>query len=186
MVEPIVLQQVVANLQWTSSLASPPGAWKDDTVHTIKAFVQKNIIDPAIKGTINLLRSCLNSNSVKRVVFTSSISTITAKDSNGKWKPFVDECCQIQTNNVCNTKASGWVCALSKLLTEEATFKFAKENDIDKTSTVAGPFFTANVPSSVKVLLSPLTDSMSAYSIAILMEIVDNRYSIDLGWSNYT
>jgi nucleoside-diphosphate-sugar epimerase len=53
------------------------------------------------------------------------------------------------------------VYALSKLLTEEAAFKFAQENGIDIvsviTSTVAGPFFTANVPSSVKVLLSPLT-----------------------------
>ncbi|XP_057424783.1 dihydroflavonol 4-reductase-like isoform X3 [Lotus japonicus] len=79
-----------------------------------EAFVQTNIFDPSTKGTINLLKSCLKSNSVKRVY------------------------------------------ALSKHLTEEATFKFAKEN-IDITSIVAGPFFTANVPSSVKVLLSPLT-----------------------------
>jgi len=53
------------------------------------------------------------------------------------------------------------VYALSKLLTEEAAFKFAKENGIDLvsviTTTVAGPFFTASVPSSVKVLLSPIT-----------------------------
>jgi len=53
------------------------------------------------------------------------------------------------------------VYALSKLLTEEAAFKFAKENGIDLvsviTTTVAGPFFTATVPSSVKVLLSPIT-----------------------------
>lgn len=72
-------------------------------------FVQTNIIDPAIKGTINLLKSCMKSNSVKRVVFTSSISTITAKDSNGKWKPIVDESCQIQTDTVWNTQPSGWV-----------------------------------------------------------------------------
>ncbi|XP_028188305.1 dihydroflavonol 4-reductase-like isoform X2 [Glycine soja] len=54
------------------------------------------------------------------------------------------------------------VYALSKLLTEEAAFKFAKENGIDLvsviTTTVAGPFFTASVPSSVKVLLSPITE----------------------------
>ncbi|KAJ1441923.1 hypothetical protein SESBI_01131 [Sesbania bispinosa] len=134
-----------------------------------EAFVQTNIIDPAINGTINLLKSCLKSNSVKRVVFTSSISTITAKDSNGKWKPIVDESCQIQTDNVWNTQASGWVYALSKLLTEEAAFKFAKEKGIDLvsviTGTVAGPFFTANVPSSVKVLLSPLTGESEYFKI---------------------
>ncbi|KEH30759.1 putative anthocyanidin reductase isoform X1 [Medicago truncatula] len=135
----------------------------------IENFVQTNIIDPAIEGTVNLLKSCLKSNSVKRVVFTSSISTITAKDSNGKWKPIVDESCQIQTDTVWNTQPSGWVYALSKLLTEEAAFKFAKENGIDLvsviTSTVAGPFFTANVPSSVKVLLSSLTGETENYKI---------------------
>ncbi|RDX86394.1 hypothetical protein CR513_32275, partial [Mucuna pruriens] len=137
--------------------------------HNIEAHVQANIIDPAIKGTLNLLKSCMNSNSVKRVVFTSSISTITAKDSNGKWKPVVDESCQIQIEDVVKTQASGWVYALSKLLTEEAAFKFAKENDIDLvsvvTTTVAGPFFTANVPSSVKVLLSPITGESEFFKI---------------------
>lgn len=132
-----------------------------DEKENIEAYVQANIIDPAIKGTLNLLKSCLKSNSVKRVVFTSSISTITARDSNEKWKPIVDESCQIEADHVWNTKASGWVYALSKLATEEAAFKFAKENGIDLvsviTTTVAGPFFTTNVPSSVKVLLSPIT-----------------------------
>ncbi|XP_020235267.1 dihydroflavonol 4-reductase [Cajanus cajan] len=135
----------------------------------IEAYVQANIIDPAIKGTINVLKSCLNSKSVKRVVFTSSISTMTAKDNNGKWKPVVDESCQIQTEHVVKTKASGWVYALSKHLTEEATFKFAKENGIDLvsviTTTVSGPFFTANVPSSIKVLLSPITGEPEFFKI---------------------
>lgn len=134
-----------------------------------EAFVKANIIDPAIKGTINLLKSCLKSNSVKRVIFTSSISTITAKDNNGNWKPIVDESCQIQTDSVWNTQASGWVYALSKLLTEEAAFQFSKENGIDLvsvvTGTVAGPFFTANVPTSVKVLLSPLTGETEHFKI---------------------
>ncbi|CAI8617511.1 unnamed protein product [Vicia faba] len=134
-----------------------------------EAFVQANIIDPAIKGTVNLLKSCLKSNSVKRVVFTSSISTITAKDINGKLKSIVDESCQIHTDILWNTQASGWVYALSKLLTEEAAFKFANENGIDLvsviTTTVAGPFFTANVPASVKVLLSPLTGEAENYKI---------------------
>ncbi|KAG4960880.1 Dihydroflavonol 4-reductase [Glycine soja] len=61
------------------------------------------------------------------------------------------------------------VYALSKLLTEEAAFKFAKENGIDLvsviTTTVAGPFFTASVPSSVKVLLSPITGEPEFFKI---------------------
>lgn len=53
------------------------------------------------------------------------------------------------------------VYALSKLLTEEAAFKFANENGVDLvsviTTTVAGPFLTATLPSSIQVLLSPVT-----------------------------
>ncbi|GAV87780.1 Epimerase domain-containing protein [Cephalotus follicularis] len=127
----------------------------------IETYVQSNIIEPAVKGTLNLLKACLKSKSVKRVVFTSSISTITAKDSNGKWRPVVDESCQIPIDHIWKTKASGWVYVLSKLLTEEAAVKFAKENAINLvsviTSTVAGSFLTASVPSSIQVLLSPIT-----------------------------
>lgn len=137
--------------------------------HNIEAYVEANILDPAIKGIINVLKSCLKSKSVKRVVFTSSISTITAKDSNGTYKPIVDESCQIQADQVWNTKATGWVYALSKLLAEEAAFKFAQENGIDLvsviTTTVAGPFFTASVPSSIKVLLSPITGESEFFKI---------------------
>lgn len=124
-------------------------------------YVQSNIIDPAISGTLNLLKACLKSKSVRRVVFTSSVSTLTGIDSNGKWRPVVDESCQTPRTHVWNAKASGWVYVLSKLLTEEAAFTFAIENGVDLvsviTTTVAGPFLTCNVPSSIQVLLSPLT-----------------------------
>ncbi|WVY99533.1 hypothetical protein V8G54_025603 [Vigna mungo] len=130
-----------------------------DKKENIEAYVQANIVDPSIKGTLNLLKSCMNSNSVKRVILTSSISTITAKDNNGKWKSVVDESCQMQSEHVLKTQASGWVYALSKLLTEEAAFKFAKENGIDLvsviTTTVAGPFFTATTPTKPSCILSP-------------------------------
>ncbi|XVE50504.1 hypothetical protein DITRI_Ditri01bG0167500 [Diplodiscus trichospermus] len=140
-----------------------------NTNDNIEAYVRSNIIDPAIKGTENLLKACLKSKSVKRVVFTSSISTITAKDSSGQWKPVVDESCQTTVDYVLNAKASGWVYALSKLLTEEAAFKFANENGIDLvsvvTTTVAGPFLTTAIPSSIQVLLSPVTGDHKYFSI---------------------
>lgn len=74
-----------------------------------EAYVQSNIIDPAIKGTLNLLKACLKSKTVERVVFTSSISTITAKDSLGRWRAVVDESCQSPIDHVWKTRAGGWV-----------------------------------------------------------------------------
>ncbi|KAB2044236.1 hypothetical protein ES319_D01G075000v1 [Gossypium barbadense] len=140
-----------------------------NTNETIESYVRSNIIDPAIKGTENLLKCCLKSKTVKRVVFTSSISTITAKDSNGNWRSVADESCQTTIDPVLNAKASGWVYVLSKLLTEEAAFKFANENAIDLvsviTTTVAGPFLTTTIPSSIQVLLSPITGYQQNASI---------------------
>ncbi|XP_006363506.1 dihydroflavonol-4-reductase-like [Solanum tuberosum] len=127
----------------------------------VDSYVQENMIEPAIQGTLNVLKSCLKSDSVKKVVFTSSISTITARDNFGKWRPFVDESCKIPIQHVKNTKPSGWVYVLLKVLTEDAAFQFAKENGIDLVSTItptiAGPFLTPTVPSSIRVLLSPIT-----------------------------
>ncbi|XP_021754796.1 putative anthocyanidin reductase [Chenopodium quinoa] len=135
----------------------------------IESYVQSNIIDPAIKGTLNLLKACKRSKSVKRVVLTSSISTITAKDDEGNWISVVDESCQVSIDHVWNTRASGWVYVLSKLSTEEAAFKFANENGLDLvsviTTTVAGPFLTSTVPSSVRVLLSPITGDPELFPI---------------------
>ncbi|XP_057766518.1 putative anthocyanidin reductase isoform X2 [Salvia miltiorrhiza] len=127
----------------------------------LESHVKTQITDPAVEGTLNILKACLKATTVKRFVFTSSISTLTAKDSSGRWVPVVDESCQTPVDQVVKTKASGWVYALSKLLTEEAAFQFAKENGIDLisviTTTVGGPFLTPTVPTSLQVLLSPLT-----------------------------
>ncbi|PIA58455.1 hypothetical protein AQUCO_00500409v1 [Aquilegia coerulea] len=141
----------------------------------IENYVQSHILDPAIKGTLNLMKACSREN-VKRVVFTSSISTMTAKDINGTWKSIVDESCRTATDQVWNMKPSGWVYVLSKILSEEAAFKFADENAIDLisiiTTTVAGPFLTPTVPASVQILLSPITGEFVFNSI---LQVVNDR-----------
>ncbi|KAI4366123.1 hypothetical protein MLD38_022041 [Melastoma candidum] len=74
---------------------------------------------PAVRGIVNLLKSCSKSKSAERVVLTSSISTITAKDDSGKWKSFVDKSCRISFDHVYT---------LLKTLTEEAAFECAQQN----------------------------------------------------------
>ncbi|KAE9588611.1 hypothetical protein Lal_00002920 [Lupinus albus] len=150
-------------------LAVPLDFNVDFTKENFEDYIQANILDPAIKGTLNLLKSCLKSNSVKRVVYTSSLGTMTAKDSNGNWKSIVDESCLQEADTVWSTKAGGWIYVLSKLLSEEAAFKFAKENGIDLVSvistTVGGQFFTSKVPASVKILMSPISGETDFYKI---------------------
>lgn len=71
-------------------------------------------MEPAIRGTLNVLKACLNSNSVRRVVFTSSISTMTAKyqssrEKDEEWIPVVDESCKNPIDLIWRNKPSGWV-----------------------------------------------------------------------------
>ncbi|RRT78947.1 hypothetical protein B296_00004654 [Ensete ventricosum] len=154
-----------------------------NSIVIVENHVRTTILEPAVRGVINVLQACAKSDSVRKVVFTSSISTITAKDDEGELRSMVDESSIVPINQVWKTKPKGWVSSpslktfssssvavtpsklqvyvLSKLLTEEKAFQFAKEKGIDLVSiippTVAGPFLTPSVPASVQVLLSPIT-----------------------------
>jgi len=45
---------------------------------------QTDLVDPAVKGTLNVLRSCKNISSVKRVVLTSSFAAISDETEKNK------------------------------------------------------------------------------------------------------
>ncbi|KFK29233.1 hypothetical protein AALP_AA7G106900 [Arabis alpina] len=135
----------------------------------LESYVQSKVRDPAIKGVRNVLGSCMKSKSVKRVVFTSSISTLTAKNENGRMRSVVDETCKTPIDHVLKTKANGWIYVLSKLVSEEEAFRYAKERGLDLvsviTTTVSGPFLTPSLPSSLQVLLSPITGDSKLFAI---------------------
>ncbi|CAH8344282.1 unnamed protein product [Eruca vesicaria subsp. sativa] len=75
----------------------------------------EEILKPAIEGTLNVLRSCGKNQSLKRVVLTSSSSTVRIRDDFDPNIPLDD---------------SVWY-ALSKTLAEQAAWKFCEENGID-------------------------------------------------------
>lgn len=69
--------------------------------------MRTRVLEPATRGTINVLQSCVRAGTVRRVVFTSSISTMTA--ATGRRKAVVDESCLRAAADVWNTKPIGWV-----------------------------------------------------------------------------
>ncbi|KAF4373560.1 hypothetical protein F8388_025254, partial [Cannabis sativa] len=75
------------------------------------------LIDPAVKGTLNVLRSCVKVPSLKRIVFTSSMSAVSF---NGR--PLTPDVMIDET----------WFS--DPILSEEAAWKFAEENGIDLVS----------------------------------------------------
>ncbi|KAH0940646.1 hypothetical protein HID58_000283, partial [Brassica napus] len=87
----------------------------------------EEILKPAIEGTLNVLRSCMKNQSLKRVVLTSSSSTVRIRDDFDPNIP-LDE--SVWTSvELCN-RFQVWY-ALSKTLAEQAAWKFCEENGID-------------------------------------------------------
>ncbi|XAR59898.1 hypothetical protein NMG60_11015907 [Bertholletia excelsa] len=85
------------------------------------------ILKPAVEGTLNVLRSCKKNPSLKRVVLTSSSSTLRARDDFDPRVP-LDES-SWSSVELCR-KLETWY-ALSKTLAEKAAWDYCKENKID-------------------------------------------------------
>ncbi|XP_075489053.1 phenylacetaldehyde reductase-like isoform X1 [Primulina tabacum] len=89
---------------------------------------QVELIEPAVKGTLNVLKSCSKEPSMKRVVVTSSIVAVMFNRRPQGPDAVVDE--TWFSDPVFCEEIKQWYC-LSKTLAEEAAWKFSKENDIN-------------------------------------------------------
>ncbi|XP_074292970.1 phenylacetaldehyde reductase-like isoform X1 [Silene latifolia] len=96
---------------------------------------QTDVLDPAIKGTLNVLTSCSKTPSVTRVILTSSIAAVVQSDRPRAPHVVVDET-WFSDPDFCKNKAKWY--ELSKTLAEEAAWKFAKENNIELVSIIPG------------------------------------------------
>lgn len=83
---------------------------------------QRELVDPAVKGTLNVLNACARADSVKRVIFTSSVTAITDEPVEG----------EIFTETDWNEKSSLTrnPYYYSKALAEKAAWAFVEENDV--------------------------------------------------------
>ncbi|XP_078148388.1 phenylacetaldehyde reductase-like [Carex rostrata] len=112
---------------------------------------QAELIDPAVKGTLNVLRSCAKASSVKRVVMTSSMTAVVFNGRALSPDVVVDETWFSDPDFCVRNKL--WY-HLSKTLAEEAAWKFSKENGIELVTInpgiVIGPLLqpTLNLSSS--------------------------------------
>ncbi|EYU23972.1 hypothetical protein MIMGU_mgv1a009951mg [Erythranthe guttata] len=92
-----------------------------------KSDPKSEILQPAIDGTLNVLRSCKKNPSLKRVVLTSSSSTIRARDDFDPHVPLDESSWSCE--ELCERLKIWYV--LSKTLAEKAAWKFCEENKID-------------------------------------------------------
>ncbi|KAK9913035.1 hypothetical protein M0R45_036861 [Rubus argutus] len=115
---------------------------------------QVELIDPALKGTLNVLRSCVKVPSIKRVVISSSMAAVAFNGKPLAPDVIIDES-WFSDPAVCE-KSKFWY-MLSKTLAEEAAWKFAKEKGIDVVTInpgwVIGPLLQPTLNASVEPVL---------------------------------
>ncbi|KAJ7012841.1 cinnamoyl-CoA reductase 1-like [Populus alba x Populus x berolinensis] len=130
---------------------------------------QAELLDPAVKGTLNVLGSCAKHPSIKRVVLTSSTAAVVFNGKHRTPDVVVDET-WFSDPELCRL----WY-VLSKTLAEDAAWKFAKEKGMDMVainpSMVIGP------------LLQP-TLNTSAAAILSLIEGAQTFSNASFGWIN--
>ncbi|XP_043691621.1 phenylacetaldehyde reductase-like [Telopea speciosissima] len=116
---------------------------------------QAELIDPALKGTLNVLRSCAKAPSVKRVVITSSFVSVAYNRRPKTPDVIVDET-WFSDPEFCKEIKSWYV--LSKTLAEEAAWKFVKENGLDmitiNPALVIGPLLQPTLNTSAEAILN--------------------------------
>ncbi|XP_010511583.1 PREDICTED: cinnamoyl-CoA reductase 1 [Camelina sativa] len=122
---------------------------------------QTELIDPAVNGTLNVLKTCAKSSSVKRVILTSSTASTGSPDPN----VLVDETV-FNDASLCY-QMKEWY-AYSKILAEETGCRFAKENGIDlvvmNPGNVIGPVMQPTLNYSIKVIVDLMNGKIPVYS----------------------
>lgn len=141
----------------------------DGVFHTASplSFIYKNpqedLIDPAVKGTLNVLSACAKANSVKRVVLTSSTAAVVYNPSRMP-EDVVDE--SFWSDPEYLKQLNNWY-HVSKVLSEEAAWQFSKEKGLDMVTInpamVIGCLLQPTVNATCEIILKFLTGATSTF-----------------------
>lgn len=125
--------------------------------------IQETLIDPCIKGTLNVLNSCLKASSVKRVVFTSSSSTVRYRDDT----PQIFSLNESHWSDTEYCKRHNLWYAYAKTVAEKEAWRVSKENGIDLVSFipsfVVGPLLAPEPNSTLLLIQSVVKGSRGEY-----------------------
>ncbi|CAL5338774.1 unnamed protein product [Camellia sinensis] len=126
--------------------------------------VQETLIDPTIKGTLNVLSSCTKASSVKRVVLTSSCSAVRYRDDVQQVSP-LDES---HWSDLEYCKRYNLWYAYAKTTAEKEAWRVAEESGIDlvvvNPSFVVGPLLAPKPTSTLQFILDTVKGLKGEYS----------------------
>lgn len=124
------------------------------------------VIQPAINGVLNVMRSCIKAKTVRRIVCTSSAGAVSMAE---KKRLVYDETCWSDADFCRSVKMPGYMYFLSKTLSEQAAWKFAEENNLDLVTVIStlvvGPFAIPTIPASLLAALAPIAGNDNYYKL---------------------
>ncbi|KAK8627997.1 hypothetical protein V6N13_063710 [Hibiscus sabdariffa] len=131
---------------------------------------QVEMVEPAVKGTLNVLRSCAKTPSIRRVIITSSMAAVVLAG-----KPLADDVVVDETwfsDPVICEKFKQWY-MLSKTLAEKAAREFSEKNGIDMVtihpSMVLGPPLQPTVNASLDPIVKLIGGNFQPASLSSLI-----------------
>ncbi|KAK8557853.1 hypothetical protein V6N13_008307 [Hibiscus sabdariffa] len=132
------------------------------------------ITQRAISGTLGILKACLKSGTVKRVVYTSSSAAV---DCNGQDSDMMDESFWSDVNFVREKTTPGFRSyTISKTMTERAALEFGEQHGLEVVTVtptfVVGPFICPKFPGSVRSSLALVLGNHSEYSLLLNVSMV--------------
>ncbi|XP_015902806.2 vestitone reductase-like isoform X1 [Ziziphus jujuba] len=132
------------------------------------------VTERSVNGAIGILKACLNSKTVKRIVYTSSASTV--QFTSNKDVKEVDERFWSDVDYIKALRPYGGSYVLSKTLTEKAVLEFSDKNGLGVVtlipSFVVGPFICPKLPGSVRTSLALVYGNVEEYKFIVDLSMV--------------
>ncbi|GMI65957.1 hypothetical protein like AT5G19440 [Hibiscus trionum] len=120
---------------------------------------QAEMVEAAVKGTLNVLRACAKVASIKRVIITSSLAAVMSTGEPLADNVVVDET-WFSDPGFCQ-ELKHWY-SLSKTLAEKVAWEFSEENGIDMVSINPGMVSGPPLQPTVGISLEPIVKLIGA------------------------